>query len=364
VTAPSPPSGPGKKKLRVLVVDDSAFNRRTITELLSSIPNVEVIGKAGDGEEALAMVLSLKPDLVTLDLEMPRMDGFTLLKVLMSKQPTPVIVVSGRGAKPDVFRALELGAVDFVVKPSTNASLELTSIRAELEQKVQLVSSLRALKAPDPHRTTTGLVRRVTSTDERPMPPDPMPKRLFVIASSTGGPPALVTLFSRLPSDLPAAIVVAQHMPERFTKTFAERLERLNGVRVAELEDREPLRAGRAVVCPGGRCLELSAKGTAPWVRVVMPGPEDRYVPSGDRLFESAASVFGMRTVGVILTGMGDDGTKGARAIKAAGGLVLAESEESAAIYGMPGSAVRAGVVDQSLSIPLLADHIVRLATG
>jgi two-component system chemotaxis response regulator CheB len=153
-------------------------------------------------------------------------------------------------------------------------------------------------------------------------------------------------------------------MPERFTKTFADRLERLGGVRVAELEDREPLRAGRAVVCPGGRCVELSAKGSAPWVRVVMPTPEDRYVPSGDRLFESAAQVFGMRTVGVILTGMGDDATKGARAIKAAGGMVLAESEESAAIYGMPGSAARAGLVDHSLSIPLLADHIVRLATG
>ncbi len=364
MSTPLTPGGPGGRKLRVLVVDDSAFNRRTITELLSSIPNVEVIGKAGDGEEALAMVLSLKPDLVTLDLEMPRMDGFTLLKVLMAKRPTPVIVVSGRGAKPDVFRALELGAIDFVVKPSTNASLELTSIRAELEQKVHLVSSLRALRAPDPHRTTTGLVRRVSSSDERPNPADPMPRRLFVIASSTGGPPALVTLFSRLPSDLPASIIVAQHMPERFTKTFAERLERLGGVRVAELDDREPLRAGRAVVCPGGRCIELGAKGGAPWVRVVPPGPEDRYIPSGDRLFESAASVFGMRAVGVVLTGMGDDATKGARAIKAAGGIVLAESEESAAIYGMPGSVARAGLVDQSLSIPMLADQMVRLATS
>ena len=359
------PVKPTARRLRVLVVDDSAFNRRTITEILSSIPNVEVIGKAGDGEEALAMVLSLKPDLVTLDLEMPRMDGFTLLKVLMAKQPTPVIVVSGRGAKPDVFRALELGAVDFVVKPSTNASLELATIRAELEQKVQLVSSLRTLRPPEAQKlTTTGLVRRITSSEDRPTPSDPMPKRLIVIASSTGGPPALVTLFSRLPSDLPAAIVVAQHMPERFTRTFAERLERLGGVRVAELEDREPLRAGRAVVCAGGRCIELSAKGSAPWVRVVPATAEDRYVPSGDRLFESAAAVFGIRTIGVVLTGMGDDGTRGARAIKAAGGIVLAESEDSAAIYGMPGSALRAGVVDHSLTIPMLADHLVRLTTG
>ena len=351
------------RKLRVLVVDDSAFNRRTIAELLSSIPNVEVIGKAGDGEEALSIVLTEKPDLVTLDLEMPRMDGFTFLKVLMTKRPTPVIVVSGRGAKPDVFRALELGAIDFVVKPSTNASTELASIRAELEQKVQLVAQLRPARLLEgPRITTTGLQRRISADGERPMPADPLPKRIVVIGSSTGGPPALVTLFSRLPSDFAAAIVVAQHMPERFTKTFAERLERLGGVRVGELEEREPLRAGRALICPGGRCIEVSAKGSVPWVRAVPSTPEDRYVPSVDRLFETAATVFGPRTIGVVLTGMGDDGARGARAIKANGGIVLAESEDTAAIYGMPGSAVRAGVVDQSVPIQLMGDAIIRAA--
>jgi two-component system chemotaxis response regulator CheB len=349
----------------VLVVDDSAFNRRTIAEILSSIPNVEVIGKAVDGEQALAMVLAEKPDLVTLDLEMPRMDGFTLLKVLMAKRPTPVIVVSGRGAKPDVFRALELGAIDFVVKPSTNATLELASIRAELEQKVELARQLRPARLGDGTRvTTTGLQRRVSADGERPSPADPVPKRVIVIASSTGGPPALVTLFSRLPSDLPAAIVVAQHMPERFTKTFADRLERLGGVRVTELEDREPLRAGRAVVCPGGRCIEISAKGSVPWVRAVPPTAEDRYVPSGDRLFESAAAVFGPRTIAVVLTGMGDDGTRGARLVKSHGGTVIAESEESAAIYGMPGSVQRAGLVDHTLAVQIMGDAIVRLATS
>ncbi|MFO0683556.1 MAG: chemotaxis-specific protein-glutamate methyltransferase CheB [Sandaracinus sp.] len=353
------------RRLRVLVVDDSAFNRRTIAEILSSIPNVEVIGKAGDGEQALAMVLAERPDLVTLDLEMPRMDGFTLLKVLMAKRPTPVIVVSGRGAKPDVFRALELGAIDFVVKPSTNASMELASIRAELEQKVQLVAQLRPAKLGDGTRvTTTGLQRRVNTDGERPLPADPLPKRVIVIASSTGGPPALVTLFSRLPSDLPAAIVVAQHMPERFTKTFADRLERLGGIRVGELDDREPLRAGRAVVCPGGRCIEIVAKGSVPWVRTLAPSAEDRYVPSGDRLFESAAAVYGPRTIAVVLTGMGDDGTRGARAVKAQGGLVIAEGEDSAAIYGMPGSVVRAGVADHSLAIHLMGDALTRFVTS
>ena len=351
------------RPLRVLVVDDSVFNRRTIAEILTSIPGVVVIGKAADGEEALALALTEKPDLVTLDLEMPRMDGFTFLRVLMAKQPTPVVVVSGRSAKPDVFKALELGAIDFVVKPSTNASTELQSIRAELEAKVALVRQLRPASAEPRPLTTTGLVRRVSGTDERASPSDPTPRALVVIGASTGGPPALVQLFSRLPSDLPAAFVVAQHMPERFTRTFAERLERLGGVRVAELEGSEPLRAGRAVVCPGGRCMDVIAKGGVPWVRTLLPAGDDRYVPSVDRLMRSAAAVMGPRTIGVILTGMGDDGTRGADAIKRQGGRVVAESEETAAIYGMPAAAVRAGVVDESLPLPQLADRLVRLVS-
>jgi two-component system, chemotaxis family, protein-glutamate methylesterase/glutaminase len=149
-------------------------------------------------------------------------------------------------------------------------------------------------------------------------------------------------------------------MPERFTRTFAERLERLGGLRVAELEDREALRAGRALVCPGGRCLEVVSKGSASWVRVVAPEPEDRYVPSVDRLFRTAAAAFGARVVGVILTGMGDDGARGAEAIRSAGGIVLAESRETAAIFGMPGAAERAGVVDRSVPLQGMAEAIVR----
>lgn len=352
------------RPLRVLVVDDSVFNRRTIAEILTSIPGVVVIAKAADGEEALSLALAEKPDLITLDLEMPRMDGFTFLRVLMAKQPTPVVVISGRSAKPDVFKALELGAIDFVVKPSTGASTELQSIRSELESKVALVRQLRPVAGGHRPITTTGLVRRVSASDERPYPSDPIPRALVVIGASTGGPPALVQLFSRLPSDFAAAIVVAQHMPERFTRTFAERLERLAGVRVVELEGSEPLRAGRAVVCPGGRCMDVVSKGSAPWVRTLLPAGDDRYVPSVDRLMRSAAAVMGPRTIGVILTGMGDDGTRGAEAIKREGGRVVAESEETAAIYGMPSAAVRAGVVDESLPLPQLADRLVRLVSA
>ncbi len=350
------------RPLRALVVDDSSFNRRTISDLLTALPGVQVIGKAADGEEALRIVLAESPDLVTLDLEMPRMDGFTFLRMLASRKPTPVIVVSGRAAKPDVFRALELGALDFIVKPTTLASPELNSIRAELAAKVNLVRQLRAPKVEARPFTTTGLTLRVTGHEERPMPPDPIPRKMFVIGASTGGPPALVQVFSRLPSDLPAAFAIAQHMPERFTTTFAERLERLGGLRVGEIEGSEPVRAGRAAVCPGGRAVDVVQKGSGAWLRSVFPNGEDRYVPSVDRLFRTAAAVFGARTVGVILTGMGDDGTRGAEAIKKAGGHVLVESDETAAIPGMPSSAVRAGHVDEILPLHAIADRLIRIA--
>jgi len=351
------------RTLRALVVDDSSFNRRTISDLLSALPGVEVIGKAADGEEALRIVLAESPDLVTLDLEMPRMDGFTFLRMLASRKPTPVIVVSGRAAKPDVFRALELGALDFIVKPTTLASPELNSIKAELAAKVNLVRQLRAPRVEARPFTTTGLTLRVSGGgDERRMPPDPIPRKMFVIGASTGGPPALVQVFSRLPSDLPAAFAIAQHMPERFTTTFAERLERLGGLRVGEVEGSEPVRAGRAAVCPGGRAVDVVQKGSGAWLRSVFPNGEDRYVPSVDRLFRTAAAVFGPRTVGVILTGMGDDGTKGAEAIKKAGGHVIVESEETAAIPGMPSSAVRAGYADEIIPLHAIADRIIRIA--
>lgn len=359
---------PEVRPLRVLVVDDSAFNRRTIADLLAAIPAVEVVGKAADGEEALRLVLSLKPDLVTLDLEMPKMDGFTFLRLVMARQPTPILVVSGRGAKADVFKALELGALDFIVKPSTSISSELAKIGSELEEKVAMVRMLRPLDQ-DAARglgqrlredTATQLIRAPRADGVRPAPDDPIPRRVVVIGASTGGPPALVEVFSRLPSDLPVAVVVAQHMPERFTRTFAERLERLGGLRTAELEDREPLRAGRALVCPGGRCVEIAQRGSALVAHVLPPTAEDRYVPSVDRLFRSAAAALGSRVVAVILTGMGDDGTRGAEAVRRAGGLVIAESEDTAAIWGMPGAAERAGFVDRSVPLHAMGDAITR----
>lgn len=363
-----------QKPIRVLVVDDSAFNRRTLGDILQAIGNVEVVGKAADGDEALRLTAQLDPDLITLDLEMPRMDGFTFLRLLMARKPTPVIVVSGYSAKENVFRALELGALDFVAKPARTVTTDLSGIQRELAEKVQMVRML-APAGVDPKRRG-GLFKGNATVSgafpampEREMtPPSDAPKRLVAIGSSTGGPTALLEVFARQVPVTSAAFVVAQHMPEKFTRTFAERLDRLGGVRVQEAQEGAliPLRAGHALVCPGGRCLEVTRTGSAPGVlaaRVVAPVAEDRYVPSVDRLFETAAVAAGEKVIAVVLTGMGDDGARGVAAVKRGGGLVLAESPETAVIYGMPGAAARTGHVDRTLPLRSLAEQLALIVT-
>lgn len=350
------------RPLRVLVVDDSAFNRKRITEMLESIDGVSVVGKAANGEEALRLLGALEPDLITLDLEMPGMDGFSFLRFVMARRPIPVIVVSSHSAKQNVFRALELGALDFVAKPSAAPGEQLSVIKDELVQKVGMVRQLRATSFDRQSRSTvSSLLRAVRKDDERPLPLQDTPKHLLVIGSSTGGPSALVELFSLFQSDLPAAVLVVQHMPVKFTRTFAERLDRLDGLRVTEAVDGDRVRAGRALVCPGGRCLEVQRVSDGFAVRVVPPDPDDRYVPSVDRALESAARAAGRRVMTIILTGMGDDGAKGVVAVKTAGGRVFAQSPEDAIIDGMPRSALRTGVVEEALPLKALASRVAHL---
>jgi two-component system chemotaxis response regulator CheB len=350
------------RKVRVLVVDDSVMNRQAITHRLTSSGEAEVVGRAADGNEALRLAYDLKPDVITLDLEMPKMDGFSFLRLLMASRPTPVIVVSSYGQKENVFRALELGAVDFVAKPDAAGTVGEEGLTGLL-QKVLLC------------RTSTG--RGVNVRPSLHPPPAPRhppervvavegprlaPRAVVAIAASTGGPSALSELFAQLSGKGSYAILVAQHMPERFTRTFAERLDRKSLFRVTEAQDGDIITANSGFVCPGRQCMEVeSVAGGQLRIRLGPPGPEDRYAPSGNRLLSSVARAMRSRTIGIVLTGMGDDGAEGAKSIAEAGGVVIAESEETAVIYGMPGSAVRTGSVTRSLPLYQIADYVDEL---
>ena len=281
-------------KVRVLVIDDSAFNRRTIVKMLESLPNVEVVGYACDGEEGLRKVIDLCPDLITLDLEMPRMDGFTLLRIVMQKQPTPIIVVSSRSDDGDVFKALELGAVEFVPKPSSKVSPVLMDIREELLAKVREVTAAN-LNNVLAHSKVVSTQRRAKAPKQAPsrdtaVASVPKDYRMVVIGSSTGGPPALQNILSAIVDEIPVAFAVAQHMPPGFTHAFAERLNRFSALTIKEAENGDIVRPGQVLIAPGGKNLELFQKGANVIAKVSEPKGHQRYLPSVDCLFSSAAA--------------------------------------------------------------------------
>ncbi len=336
------------RPLRVLVIDDSAFSRRTIAQILERSPLVEVVDLARDGEEALRKALTLELDLITLDLEMPRMDGFTLLRLLMARRPTPVLVVSGLGGKDDVWKALELGAVDFVTKPTRRAAPELATIEEELLRKVLAVRELRIDRVRE--RLRHPLAVSHASSASAP--------RSVAIGASTGGPAALLQLFGAIAEPGGCAYLVAQHMPPGFTRSFAERIARTTPFAAREAESGMTPESGQVLVAPGGSHLELEARGGQVVARVVPAAPSDRFAPSVDRLFASAAKCYGPDLLAVVLTGMGDDGARGALAVKRAGGNVIAESEETAVVYGMPRQAVRSGAVDALLALHAIPEAI------
>ncbi len=350
-------------KVRVLVIDDSAFNRRTIVKMLESLPNVEVVGYACDGEEGLRKVIDLRPDLITLDLEMPRMDGFTLLRIVMQKQPTPIIVVSSRSDDEDVFKALDLGAVEFVPKPSSRVSPILMDIREELLGKVKEVTTAnldnvmaRATTTGAVHRTTTKPQQKAKSAGAESVPDFPV----VAIGSSTGGPPALQNIFSAIQNNLPVAFVVAQHMPPDFTRAFAERLNRFSALNIKEAQSGDLVKPGEVLIAPGGKNLEFFPKGHDVMAKVSEPRQHQRYLPSVDTLFSSSAEVFGDRLLGVVLTGMGNDGAMGVHSIKSHGGTVFAEAEETSVVFGMPKEAIATGIVDRVLPLPDVCKEILQ----
>lgn len=341
-------------RIRVLLVDDSEATRAGIGRLLEADCGAELVGTAADGEQALREAGRLRPDLVLLDLHMPRMDGFTFLRLLMARQPTPVVVISSRSRRTDVFKALELGALDFVAKPDGEP---LDRLRDALVEKCQLVRALR-IQNLAPLRGEERAGPRAAAGE---------PAGVVAIAASTGGPAAIQRLLSDLRGDVPLAFVVAQHMPERFTGAFAERLARTTPFAASEAADGDVVAAGRVLVAPGGRHLEVRRGGDGV-LRAALLAPEAapaaRYCPSGDVLFSSVARESGGRACAIVLTGMGQDGRAGVRAVKAAGGLTLAESVETAVVYGMPQAAAESGSVDEVLALPEIADRIRRFGGG
>ncbi len=339
--------------IRVLLVDDSEAMRAGLARILSdACAGAELVGVAADGEQALREAQRLRPDLVLLDLQMPRMDGFTFLRLLMARQPTPVIVISSQTRRTDAFKALELGALDFVPKPDGGAPIE--ALREALLEKCQLVRALR-IENLGPRDGA----RRAEAGAE--------PAGVVAIGASTGGPAAIQRLLLSLPGDLPLAFVVAQHMPERFTAAFAERLARTTPFIASEAADGDVVAAGRVLVAPGGRQLEVRRGPDGVLRAAVLPPeafPGPRYCPSADVLFASVARSAGGRACALVLTGMGQDGRDGVRAVKAAGGLTLAESADTAVVYGMPQAAAESGAVDEVLSLPAIAQRLRRFGGG
>jgi two-component system chemotaxis response regulator CheB len=358
------------KPIRILVIDDSAYNRQTITAMLEGTPGYQVVGRAGDGEEGLKLAFQLQPDVITLDLEMPRMDGFSFLRLLMSKQPTPVIVISGYATRENVFKALELGALDFVAKPSRTITPELRTIKEELLSKVRLVTQLRMVSLADRAARTrqAGTMSGQFPLVAPPLPAPPprkegaAPPRLVAIGASTGGPPAINRILVSLEPTLPIGIVVTQHMPAKFTKAFAERLDRTTPWNVREAESGDAVVAGSVLVAPGSGSLSLRRDGGSLRVDVIAQQPDDRYVPSVDRMLESAAAAMGTELCGIVLTGMGGDGGRGIKAVKAAGGRTVAEAPETAVIFGMPQEAIATGAVDEVAPLTNIPEIVTRFA--
>lgn len=334
--------------IRVLIVDDSAFVRKVLRELLGASPEIEVVGTARDGLDALEKVAELRPDVLTLDLMMPNLDGLGVLEGLPLEGPPRVIVVSTSDAETELgAAALQAGALDIVRKPTALATDQLYEVRDELVRKVKQVAAARPQRFAAPAGTPV-----FAGTSQG--------RDVIVLGTSTGGPQAITRLLSVLPGNLPVPIVIALHIPVGYTEALAARLNAGSALEVCEAHDGLRLRPGLAVLAPGGAHARIVRRGEHEFVEVDADHGEAAYAPSVDMLFESAANVFGSRTLGVVLTGMGDDGLLGAAAIHRAGGAVLTEAERSCVVYGMPRCVAEAGYSAGQASLDEMAAEILR----
>ncbi len=353
-----------RQKVRVLIVDDSAFARRTLTKILERDSRIDVIGTAWDGKEALDKIARLSPDVVTMDINMPNMDGIEAIDIIMREMPLPVIVVSSLNQHiiEETFEALEHGAIDFILKPTELASEKLYQIQSELINKIVTIASLkgpslqknlRKSSPPPPPQKSSRIpdfVSRVHRVD------------CVAIGVSTGGPTALYQIIPKLPSNFPAGIVIVQHMPPGFTKPLADRMNKNSQMTVKEAETGDEISPGVVLVAPGGQHLFLKHDRRGKVVIHIDSEPSHYiHIPSIDITFSNVAEIFQQRSVGVILTGMGKDGVEGLEKIKSYGGYAIAEDESTCVVFGMPEVAIRRGIVDKIAPVYNIADLLIEM---
>lgn len=352
------------KKIRVLVVDDSAFMRKVLQTIIASDSQLEICGEARDGRDAVTQAEVLKPDVISMDINMPHMDGLQATEIIMSSNPRPILIVSSesREGAEVTLKALELGAIDFVAKPSGGIDLDMSSVKDELCRKLKMAAKVRVVRTA----TRSKLQNEIASSSPRVEPAGKNGDSglqevraavnaaaksagkfpIVVLASSTGGPATLMNFMPYFPKDFPGAVILVQHMPGNFTAQFSKQLAEISKIKVKEAEAGEIIVPGQLYVCPGSHHLRVSPTG-----RISLDdGPRiSGYRPCADLTFESTAEYAGPMTIGVILTGMGNDGAKGVQEIRAAGGHVIAQDESTAVIFGMPQEAIKTGAVDQVL---------------
>ena len=343
-----------QKPVRVLIVDDSSMMRQLLTSVLSDDPEIEVVGTAPDPFVARDLIKTLNPDVVTLDVEMPHMDGVTFLRKIMSLRPTPVVMISSltQAGAQTTIEALEIGAVDFVAKPTNNVATGLTNLASTLQAKIKSAAHAKVgrRRTVVPAAPTTRAVRPRTGKS-----------RLVFLGASTGGVEAIKAVLMSLPPDCPA-ILITQHMPERFTASFAERLNKECPMKVSEARHDDVIEPGHVYIAPGSHHLEIVRK-TQGYACALSDGPPvSGHRPSVDVLFRSAARVIGRNAVGVILTGMGKDGAEGMLEMRKAGAITVGQDEESSLVYGMPRVAFEVGGVMKQYSLSKIGDALLEAA--
>jgi two-component system chemotaxis response regulator CheB len=351
-----------RQSIRVLVVDDSAFFRNRITQALQETGEIEVVGQGADGRQAVELAGRLHPDLITMDVEMPVMDGISAVRQIMQRRPTDIIMFSSltrEGAKA-TLDALDAGAVDFISKHSDPGLDRGRSSSAILRERVLAVASRRSWRQPTSYQPVSDASPRAVSHNRTTMH-DAV--QLVVIGASTGGPVALQRVITSLPRDFSLPVLVAVHMPAAFTPTFAERLHKQCCLEVAEARDQDPLRPGRVLLAPGGMQTQVAGRIGELWVSVKESG-DQLYKPSVDLCFESAARVIGQSTLAIVLTGMGADGKQGAQKLKQLGGQVWSQNAESCVVFGMPQAVESAGLSDRVLSLEALGPALAEIKPG